>query len=143
AGTRPSAHGGGRGSPEDLRRVLEDVGVDRLDHGADVVRDARLLALVRERGTAVTCRALPGAPAGGAAPSVVAALLRGGVRVAVVSGARPAADLVALAREADLDPDELVLLQRNAFEAAWVDDDEREGLLAELEAYAALVAPDL
>ena len=45
-------------------------------------------------------------------------------------------NLVAVAEALDLDRDELVQLQRNAFEAAWLTAERRAAYLAELEAYA-------
>jgi adenosine deaminase len=75
---------------------------------------------------------------------VIARLLREGVRVTVNSddpayfGGYVAENLLALARAADLTPAELVQLERNAFEIAWLPDERRAGYLAELAEYAAL-----
>jgi len=135
---------------EHLRQVLEDIVVDRVDHGTNVVEDPRLLALVRERGTGLTCCPISNSfVTDDSKGPVIAELLRSGVRVTVNSddpayfGGYVQENLLALAGQVDLTPDELIQLQRNAFEIAWIDDEQREGFLAELEAYAALVAPPL
>ena len=152
AGFALSAHGdvARGGAPGHLRRLLEDVGVDRLDHGTDVAGDPRLLALVLERGTGLTCSPLSNAAAtGDSRAPVIADLLRRGVKVAVGSG-HPARsggyateNVVALTREADLTFDEIIRLQRNAIEISWAGEQVREEFLAELDAFEALVAPDL
>ena len=135
---------------EHLRQVLEDIGVDRVDHGTNVVEDPRLLALLTERGTGLTCCPISNSfVTGDSKAPVIARLLRSGVRVTVNSddpayfGGYVTENLLALVDQASLTPDELVQLQRNAFEISWISDDEREGFLAELDAFEALVAPPL
>lgn len=135
---------------EHLRQLVEDLGVDRLDPGPAAVADPRLPALVRGRGTGLTCSPLSNALAtGGSGALAVAGLLRRGTAVAVTSGdpARTGGhlteNLVTLTREADLTFDELIQLQRNAVEISWATADVREGFLAELDAFEVLAAPDL
>ena len=43
------------GSIEHIRQVIEDIGVDRIDHGTNIVEDPALVAAVRERGIGFTC----------------------------------------------------------------------------------------
>jgi adenosine deaminase len=135
---------------EHLRQVLEDIQVDRVDHGTNVVEDPRLVALLQERGTGLTCCPISNAfVTGDSKAAVIADLLRRGVKVTVNSddpayfGGYVTENIVALTREADLTFDELIQLQRNAIEVSWADEDVREGFLAELDAYEALAAPDL
>jgi adenosine deaminase len=135
---------------EHLRQVLEDIQVDRVDHGTNVVEDPRLVALLQERGTGLTCCPISNSfVTGDSKAAVIADLLRRGVKVTVNSddpayfGGYVTENIVALTREADLTFDELIQLQRNAIEVSWADEDVREGFLAELDAYEALAAPDL
>ncbi|NYD22922.1 adenosine deaminase [Kineococcus aurantiacus] len=135
---------------EHLRQALEEIVVDRLDHGTNVVEDPRLLELVRTRGTGLTCCPVSNAfVTGDSKAAVIAQLLRSGVRVTVNSddpayfGGYVTENLVRLTQEADLTPDELVQLQRNAIEVSWASGEVKEGFLAELDAYEALVAPPL
>jgi len=133
---------------EHLRQALEDLGTERLDHGTNVVEDPRLLALVRERGIGLTCCPVSNSfVTDDSKAPVIAALLRTGVKVTVNSddpayfGGYVNENARALAEAADLTPDELIQLQRNAFEIAWISAERREELLAELDAYAVLSVP--
>lgn len=135
---------------EHLRQALEDITVDRIDHGTNVVEDPRLLALLQERGTGLTCCPISNSfVTDDSKAPVIADLLRRGVKVTVNSddpayfGGYVTENLVALTSAASLGPDELVQLQRNAIEVSWASDDVKEGFLAELDAYEALVAPPL
>ncbi|PRY10826.1 adenosine deaminase [Kineococcus rhizosphaerae] len=135
---------------EHLRQVIEDIEVDRIDHGTNVVEDPRLLELVRRRGLGLTCCPISNSfvTSDSKAP-VIADLLRRGVRVTVNSddpayfGGYVTENLVHLTRAADLTPDELIQLQRNAIEVSWASAEVKEGFLAELDAFEALVAPSL
>ena len=131
-------------STEHIRQALEDIGVERLDHGTNVVEDPRLLALVRERGLGLTCCPISnGFVTGDTKADLIARLLRDGVRVTANSddpayfGGYVGENLLMLARQADLTPAELVQLERNAFEIAWLPDDRKTRYLAELDEYAA------
>jgi adenine deaminase len=130
---------------EHIRQALEDVRVERLDHGTNVVEDPQLLQVVRERGIGLTCCPISnGFVTHDMKAPVIAGLLRDGVRVTVNSddpayfGGYVAENLLALARAADLTPAELVQLERNAFEIAWLPDERRAGYLAELADYASV-----
>jgi adenosine deaminase len=128
---------------EHIRQALEDIGVDRLDHGTNIVEGPRLVDIVRERRIGLTCCPISnGFVTGDMKAPVIAQLLREGIRVTVNSddpayfGGYVAENLLALARAADLTPAELVQLERNAFEVAWLPDDRRAAYLSELDAYA-------
>ncbi|MEV5837004.1 hypothetical protein [Nocardia sp. NPDC052112] len=43
------------GSIEHIRQALEDIGVDRIDHGTDIVEDERLVELAKAKGIGFTC----------------------------------------------------------------------------------------
>jgi len=130
-------------STEHIRQALEDIRVERLDHGTNVVEDPRLLQIVRERGIGLTCCPISnGFVTNDMKAPVIADLLREGVRVTVNSddpayfGGYVAENLLALARTADFTPAELVQLERNAFEVAWLPDERRARYVAELGDYA-------
>ncbi|GAA1273892.1 adenosine deaminase [Pseudonocardia aurantiaca] len=129
---------------EHIRQALEDIGVERLDHGTNMVENPRLVEIVRQRGLGLTCCPISNRfVTGDTKAPVIAALLRDGIRVTVNSddpayfGGYVAENLVTLALAADLTQAELVQLERNAFDVAWLPDDRRAGYLAELDAYAA------
>jgi adenosine deaminase len=132
------------GSIDNIRTALEVIGVDRLDHGTNIVEDVALVALVIERGIGLTSCPLSNAivSEGGKTDEIVA-LLRAGVKITVNSDDPPyfggyiAENLRFVAEQTDVTRAELVQLQRNAFEISWIDDATRERLLAELDAWVA------
>jgi adenine deaminase len=131
-------------STEHIRQALEEIEVERLDHGTNVVEDSRLLGVVRDRGIGLTCCPISnGFVTGDTKAPLIARLLREGVRVTVNSddpayfGGYVGENLLTLARQADLTAGELVRLERNAFEVAWLPEDRRARYLAELDDYAA------
>ena len=131
-------------STEHIRQALEDIGVDRIDHGTNVVEDPRLVELVRSRGIGLTCCPVSNSfVTADMKSSIIAGLLRDGIRVTVSSddpsymGGYVAENLVALTEAAALTSAELVQLERNAFEISWLPADRKAAYLAELDAYAA------
>ena len=131
-------------SIEHIRQAIEDIGVDRIDHGTNIVEDPRLVALAIERGIGLTSCPLSNAvvSASGKAPELVA-LLRAGVKITVNSDDPPyfggyvTENLLTLAATTDLTRPEFVQLQRNAFEISWISSVHRDAHLAALDAYAA------
>jgi adenosine deaminase len=131
-------------SIEHIREVLQDIRVDRIDHGTNIVEDPELVALARERGIGFTCCPVSnGFVVDGMKSAEISALLRAGVKVTVNSddpayfGAYVQENLLALAQEADLSRTELITLQANAFDIAWLAGSARDRYQAELAAYAA------
>ena len=136
------------GSLEHIRSALLDIGVDRIDHGTNIVEDPGLVDLVRERGIGLTCCPVSnGFVTDDMKAAEIAQLLRAGVRVTVSSddpayfGGYVTENLLALAAAADLTRDELVQLQRNALQISWLAPFRRDALLQRLEAYAAEGGP--
>ena len=130
------------GSIENIRQVLEDIGVDRIDHGTNVVENPALVELVRERGLGLTCCPVSNSfVTDDMKATEIAQLLRAGVKVTVNSddpayfGGYVADNYVALAEKAGLTSDEVVTLAKNSFEASWVSDADRARFLAEVDAY--------
>jgi adenosine deaminase len=131
-------------SIEHIRQALEDIGVDRLDHGTNIVEDPRLVDLVRTKGLGLTCCPMSNrfVTADMKANEIVS-LLRAGVRVTVNSddpayfGGYVADNFAALAGEIDVRVGELAAIARNSFEVAWLSSRARDGFLAELDAYCA------
>ena len=131
-------------SIEHIRQAIEDIGVDRIDHGTNILESPRLVALARERGIGLTSCPLSNAVVSdsGKAPEIVE-LLRAGVKITVNSDDPPdfggyiTENLFALATTTDLTRAEFVKLQRNAFEISWISAVHRDAPLAALDAYAA------
>lgn len=129
-------------SIEHIRQVIEDIGVDRIDHGTNIVENPALVEAARAKGLGLTCCPVSNSfVTEDMKATEIVALLRAGVKVTVNSD-DPAyfqgymsENFVALAEHAGLGPDELAQLTRNAFEVAWLPDRLRQGFLAEVDAY--------
>jgi adenine deaminase len=131
------------GSIDNIRQVLDEIGVDRIDHGTNIVEDESLVALVIERGIGLTsCPLSNGIVSDGMKSAELVSLLRRGVRMTVNSddpayfGGYLTDNLVALAEATDLTRNEFVQLQRNAFEISWISDEQRAEYVALLDAYS-------
>jgi adenosine deaminase len=131
-------------SVEHIRQCLDVVGVERIDHGVNVLEDDGLVAEVVRRGIGLTvCPISNRYVTDGLKADAVKALLDRSVRVTVNSD-DPAyfrgymnENLLALHEAVGLTRDEAVQLASNAFTIAWIGDDERAAYLAQLDAYAA------
>jgi len=135
------------GSIENIRQVLEEIQVDRIDHGTNIVENPELVTLVRERGLGLTCCPVSNSFVTADMKAVeMVALMNFGVLVTVNSddpayfGAYVADNYLALAEKAGLDTDELVLLAKNSFLASWLPDAEKQAYLAEIDAYVSAYA---
>jgi adenosine deaminase len=132
-----------KGSIEHIRQVIEDIGVDRIDHGTNIVESTELVAAVKERRIGLTCCPLSNDfVADDMKAREIADLLRDDVRVTVNSddpayfGGYITENYEALAAAAQLDAAELTRLARNAFDVAWLSTSRRDAHLAELDRYA-------
>jgi adenosine deaminase len=131
-------------SIEHIRQALEDVGVERIDHGTNILEDPRLVQLVVDRGIGLTSCPLSNAIVSeGSKSGELLTLLRAGVKITVNSDDPPyfggyvVENLLHLAGITDITRDELVLLQRNAFEVSWLAEADRRVFLRELDEYVA------
>jgi adenine deaminase len=129
-------------SVEHIRQCLDEIGVERIDHGVNAVDDAALLEEIRSRGLGLTvCPISNGYVTDGLKAAEIKTMLAAGVRVTVNSD-DPAyfpgymnENLLAVQEAVDLTRDEVAQLARNAFSASWLTQDEKDGYLAALEAY--------
>lgn len=129
-------------SIEHIRQAIEEIGVDRIDHGTNIVESPALVDEVKRRGIGLTCCPMSNSfvTADMKATEMVQ-LLRDGVKVTVNSddpayfGGYMTENYAALANHAGLGMDDLRLLTANAFEAAWLTPKARDGFLAELGDY--------
>jgi adenosine deaminase len=132
------------GSIDNIRSAIHDIGVDRIDHGTNIVEAQDLVDHVRSHGIGLTCCPVSNSfVTSDMKATEIVTLLRDDVKVTVNSD-DPAyfkgymtENFAALAETAELSPAELVRLSRNAFEIAWLTPRARDGYLAELGAYAA------
>jgi len=125
-------------------QCLNDIGVERIDHGVNAVQDAALVEEIKRRGLGLTvCPISNSYVTDGLKAAEIKRLLDLGVRVTVNSD-DPAyfpgyinENLLALQQAANLTRDEIVRVVRNAFVISWLAADERDQYLAVVDAYVA------
>lgn len=131
-------------SIEHIRQALEDIAVDRIDHGTNIVEDDRLVELAASKGIALTCCPVSNSfvTAQMKAEEIVG-LLNRGLTVTVNSddpayfGAYVAGNYLALAEEGGLGVDQLAELARNSFRASWITPARQDAYLREIDDYVA------
>jgi adenosine deaminase len=127
-----------------IRQCLDDIGVERIDHGSNAVEDEDLVAELVRRGIGLTsCPISNSYISADTKAREIRALHEQGVLVTVNSDdpayfpGYVADNLAVLQREADLSRDEIVQLVRNAFIISWLDEGEREAYLERVDAWVA------
>jgi adenosine deaminase len=131
-------------SLEHIRQCMDEIGVERIDHGVDCLRDDALAYEIRSRGIGLTvCPISNSYVSDGLKAHEIATMLDRGMRVTVNSD-DPAyfpgyvnENLEAVQDAVELPRDALVQLERNAFHVAWLPEDERAPYLEALDVYAA------
>lgn len=132
------------GSISNIREVLEDIRVDRIDHGTNIVEDPGLVAIAKARGLGFTCCPVSNSfVTEQMKADEIVGLLREGVRVTINSddpayfGAYVGDCYVALAEQAGLTQTDLVHFAINSFEASWLTPARRAAYIAAVGDYAA------
>ena len=131
-------------SIEHIRQAVEDIGVNRVDHGVNILEDQRLVEVVLERGMGLTCCPISnGYVTDSMKAEAIRKLMDLGVRVTINSD-DPAyfagyvgENLEALQGALQLTREELAQLERNAFEITWLPRHLKDAYLAEVDAYLA------
>ena len=132
------------GSIENIRQVLEQIAVDRIDHGTNIVESPELVDLVLERGIGLTCCPVSNSfVTSDMKAAEIIELLRHGIKVTLNSddpayfGAYVTDNYLALIDACELGIDEVVTLARNSFEASWLTAEEKAVYLTEIDEYVA------
>jgi adenine deaminase len=128
-------------SIEHIRQALMDIGVDRIDHGVNILEDPTLVAEVKRRGIGLTiCPVSNRFVTDGTKAAELKRLLDQGVRVTVNSDdpayftAYVLENLLTVQQELGLSRQEMITLQRNAIEASWAPPAVRQDVLDRLAA---------
>ncbi|MFQ6397430.1 adenosine deaminase [Nocardia sp. KC 131] len=131
-------------SIEHIRQAMEDIGVDRIDHGTNIIEDDRLVELAKSKGIGLTCCPVSNSFVTEQMKSTeILTLLDRGLTVTINSDdpsyfdAYAADNYLALAAHAGLDTDRLVELAKNSFRASWITPARLEEFLREIDAYVA------
>jgi adenosine deaminase len=124
-------------------QCVNEIGVERIDHGVNSLDDEALIEEIRARGLGLTvCPISNSYVTDGPKADEIKTMLDRGVR-ATVNSDDPAyfagyitENLITVAEAVDLTRDEIVQLSRNAFTISWLSDEDRKSYLDALEAYA-------
>ncbi|MEG0286588.1 MULTISPECIES: adenosine deaminase [Vagococcus] len=129
-------------SIEHIRQVIEDIKVDRIDHGTNIVEDQKLVDYVNEHNIGLTsCPVSNGFVVDDMKGKEIIELLEQGVKVTVNSDdpayfqSYVSDDLFALATKYDMTKEQIVQLAKNSFEIAWISDEEKANYLTMIDEY--------
>jgi adenosine deaminase len=130
-------------SIEHIRQCVEVIGVDRIDHGSNVLEDEELVKEVRRRGIGFTvCPVSNGFVTADFKAEAIRRMMDLDLRVTINSDdpayflAYVSENLQRIQDRLELTAEDLVKLQRNAFEIAWLPRGVKDSYLAELDEYA-------
>ena len=127
-----------------IRQCLDDIGVERIDHGVNCLQDDYLVGRLRDSGIGLTaCPISNSYVTDGLKAREIKLMLEQSLLVTVNSD-DPAyfpgyisENFISVANEAPLDKQQVVRLMRNAFTIAWLESGDRDRYLQDLDAYAA------
>jgi adenine deaminase len=126
-----------------IRQCLDDIGVERIDHGINCLQDDYLIRRLRESAVGLTaCPISNSYVTDGLKAREIKQMLEHSLLVTVNSD-DPAyfpgyinENFISVTNEAPLDKQQVVQLARNAFTIAWMDAGDRDRYLQDLDAYA-------
>ncbi|EJL29640.1 adenosine deaminase [Novosphingobium sp. AP12] len=129
---------------EHIRQAIEDIGVERIDHGANLLDRPELIAAAREKGLFFTvCPYANEMMRPGENQSIARGMLDLGLRLtlnsddpAYMEGKYINENMLMAHELAGFGPEDFVTISRNAFDAAWIDEDLRARLQGRLADYA-------
>ena len=124
-------------------QCLDEIGVDRIDHGVNAVEDDDLVAEIKRRRLGLTCCPISNSyVTDGTKAAMIKALLDAGVLVTINSD-DPAyfpgyllENYIQLQRETDLSSQDVIRLVKNSFEVSWLDEADRANYLERVDASA-------
>jgi adenine deaminase len=134
-------------SVEHIWQCLDEIGVDRIDHGVNALQDAALIKEINSRRLGLTvCPISNSYVTDGLKASEIKSMLAQGVR-ATINSDDPAyfpgylnENLIAVQTAARLTADEITQLARNALTVSWLAPADRDRYLDALDEYAANTA---
>ncbi len=124
-------------------QCLNDIGVERIDHGVNCLEDEALVAEIQRRGLGLTVCPISNAyVTDGTKAAAIKSMLERGMRVTLNSDDPAyfpgyiADNFMRVHDEVGLSAGEVVRLVRNSFEISWLDDDSRAEYLRRIDAVA-------
>src|SRR5699024_4318731 len=130
-------------SVTNIATVLHQIGVERIDHGTNILENPELAAEAKERGIGFTCCPLSNSfVTEQIKGEEITTLLRKGLLVSIASddpayfGGYVGDNIEALATVQQLTRDEVVQLVRNSLQISWASDEQKAQWLRRLEEIA-------
>lgn len=127
-----------------IRTALMDIGVERLDHGTNIVEDPALVSYIKDHNIGLTCCPVSNSfVTDDMKGKEMLELLHQGVLITVNSDdpayfqSYIADDLYTLAQQFDLSREDIVQITKNAFRIAWMDESKKTRYLKMVDDYAA------
>jgi len=123
-------------------QCINEIGVNRIDHGVNALEDDALVEEIRQRNLGLTvCPSSNAYVTDGTKAPAIKAMLSKNLLVTINSD-DPAyfpgymnENLLRVQEEADLDKQEITRLVRNAFEVSWLTDDRRSTFLSQVDTF--------
>lgn len=144
AGLPTVAHAGEEGPPSYVWEALDDLKIDRIDHGNRALEDENLVTRIKQDGLALTVCPLSNLKlcvVDDMAQHPIRAMLDKGLKATVNSddpayfGGYVGDNFISLRDHINLTQDELILLCRNSLEAAFVPQDHKANMIAQLDKF--------
>lgn len=132
------------GSIEHIRQVIEDIQVDRIDHGTNVVENPALVELIKEKNLGLTCCPVSNSfVTDDMKAAEITQLLRDGVKVTLNSddpayfGGYIGRNYVDYHAKSGVSLEEMVQIAKNSFEVCWISDAEKARYVSAVDEYVA------
>jgi len=132
------------GSIEHIRQVIEDIKVDRIDHGTNIVENPALVAEIRDRGIGLTCCPVSNSfVTDDMKAAEITQLLHEGVKVSLNSddpayfGGYIGKNYVDYAIKSGATSEDMVRIAKNSFEICWISEESKAQYLAAIDEYVA------
>ena len=129
-------------SIENIRQVIEDIGVDRIDHGTNIVENPALVQVIKDRGIGLTCCPVSNQYVTEEMKAVeILALLNAGVKVTLNSddpayfGGYIAKNFIDFAEHTEATTEQMIRLAMNSFEISWIGDQEKIDYITQVNEY--------
>ena len=128
-----------------LRQAIEEIQVDRIDHGGNILESPELMAAAKKKNLFFTvCPTFSGTVRNGGPPvDVVRGMLDNGMNLNINSddpaymGSEYITEVLIKAQaQSKLTKAELVRIERNGFNSAWIDTARRDRFIRKLDAFA-------
>lgn len=131
-------------SIEHIRQALLEIGVERLDHGTNIVEDPSLVAYIKEHNIGLTCCPVSNSfVVDDMKGKEMLELLHQGIQITVNSDdpayfqSYVADDLYALSQKYALSRQDVVQIAKNSFSIAWLSDEKKNEYLQMIDEYVA------